>query len=59
MKTKFYCTNPQCCGEDKEGFIMVLPMESIMDEKNVAQMFCPRCKEPLSCCDETETKPCC
>ncbi len=59
MEKKYCCTNPECCKKDREGFTMVLAMESIMDEKNVAQMFCPHCKAPLVFCDETKETPCC
>ena len=47
MKEKFCCTNPKCAKDDKTGIVMTLDDESIMDEKNLAQMFCPRCKSRL------------
>lgn len=52
MKEKFCCTNPECDKEDKEGIVMTLDQESIMDEKNMAQMFCPICKSRLVRCEE-------
>lgn len=52
MKEKFCCTNPHCHKEDKSGIVITLDQESIMDEKNLAQMFCPRCKSRLVRCKE-------
>lgn len=46
MKERFCCTNPDCA-KDNEGIVMTLDEESIMDEKNLAQMFCPKCKSRL------------
>ena len=59
MEKKYCCTNPDCCGKDKEKFKMTLTLEGIMDEQNVAQMFCPHCKEPLVYCDGSEEKKTC
>jgi len=47
MKERFCCTNPKCAKEDKTGIVMTLNDESIMDDKNLAQMFCPICKSRL------------
>lgn len=47
MKERYCCTNPDCAKKDETGIVMTLDDESIMDEKNLAQMFCPRCKSRL------------
>ena len=47
MKEIFRCTNPDCAKDGSNGIVMTLEQESIMDEKNMAQMFCPRCKSRL------------
>ena len=45
MKEKFRCTNEACAKDHPDG--VTLEQESIMDEQNLAQMFCPRCKSRL------------
>lgn len=57
MKEKFCCTNPDCTKEDKDAIVMILDQESIMDEKNMAQMFCPNCKSRLVRCEDTSETP--
>lgn len=43
MKLTFKCTNGSCCqGNDNEHCIN-LQIESVMDEKNMAVLFCPKC----------------
>lgn len=58
MEKKYCCTNPECTKEDKDGFVKVLNQESIMDEQNIAQMFCPRCKERLVRCEDKSQEAC-
>jgi competence CoiA-like predicted nuclease len=58
MEKKYCCTNPECTKEKKEVFVKVLNQESVMDDKNVAQMFCPKCKSRLVLC-EGENKTAC
>jgi hypothetical protein len=53
MKERFCCTNPDCAKEDKTGIVMTLDYEVIMDEKNMAQMFCPKCKSRLTRLEDT------
>lgn len=55
MEKKFCCINPECPQDDEGVFVKVLSQESIMDEQNIAQMFCPRCKSRLvRCQDESQ-----
>lgn len=43
MKLTYKCTNGSCCqGSEKEQCID-LQIESVMDEKNIAVLFCPKC----------------
>ncbi|MCG8687498.1 MAG: hypothetical protein MI892_21660 [Desulfobacterales bacterium] len=56
MEKKYYCNNPECPEGSKEGVVKVLKQESVMDEKNVAQMFCPKCKSRLISYEKEE--PC-
>ena len=54
MEKTYCCTNKECSSGDKDEFVMVLDQESIMDEQNLAQMFCPRCKSRLTKCQEED-----
>ncbi|MCP4748113.1 MAG: hypothetical protein GY874_18560 [Desulfobacteraceae bacterium] len=47
MKLRFKCTNHQCCGENKIEQQLDLPLELVMDENNIAVIFCPKCKQKL------------
>jgi hypothetical protein len=47
MEIKYYCHNCQCTEVLKKTYILTLKLESVMDEKNIAQMFCPHCKSEL------------
>ncbi len=58
MEKKYCCTNPECTKEKKEVFVKVLNQESVMDEQNIAQMFCPRCKARLVLCEDEHKTAC-
>jgi hypothetical protein len=47
MKIKFKCTNGSCRKSNNKAHQLVLPVELVMDEKNMAVMFCPKCKREL------------
>ncbi|WDP91697.1 MAG: hypothetical protein HUN04_19110 [Desulfobacter sp.] len=47
MEKKYVCTNPQCGDNEKDAYVKVVNQESVMDEQNMAQMFCPKCKSRL------------
>lgn len=48
MDIKYYCRNKKCDNLQKKPYILKLDKELVMDEKNIAQMFCPHCKTELS-----------
>lgn len=52
MEKEFYCPNPQCTDKEEGTYVKVLNQESVMDEQNLAQMFCPRCKTRLETSNE-------
>lgn len=52
MKKKYCCTNPECVKDEQTNVAIALDQESVMDEQNVAQMFCPKCKSRLTLCEE-------
>ncbi len=47
MKMTYKCTNGACCKKEKHEQCVHLQIESVMDEKNVAVMFCPKCGSQL------------
>lgn len=47
MEIKYYCHNCQCHEVLEKIYTLTLKLESVMDEKNIAQMFCPHCKSEL------------
>lgn len=47
MTIKYKCTNNGCDENKDHGHRLALPAELVMDEKNVAMMFCPKCKRKL------------
>ncbi|MCG8643558.1 MAG: hypothetical protein MI862_27775 [Desulfobacterales bacterium] len=49
MEIKYYCRNDKCRRAIvKEPYVYTLRVEKIMDEKNIAHMFCPHCKAELN-----------
>ena len=48
MSTKFYCSKKECAKKESETYILELPEEAVMDDSNVAHIFCPRCKSVLT-----------
>lgn len=47
MELQFVCDNCKCREGRKKEYIYRLKIEQVMDEKNIAQMFCPHCKTEL------------
>ena len=46
MKLEFVCHNTGC--QDKDGpYVYRMEIEAVMDEKNLADIFCPRCNRRL------------
>ena len=48
MEIKYYCNNCKCQETLKTAYVLTLKLESVMDEKNIAQMFCPHCRSELT-----------
>ena len=40
---RFYCQNEGCSNSDSTLFFIDLPAEAIMDNNNLATIFCPKC----------------
>lgn len=47
MTIKYQCTNKGCPKKNDHRHRLALPAELVMDEKNVAVMYCPKCKRKL------------
>lgn len=47
MKVKYKCTNVSCRKKGEHEHRVDLPAEMVMDDRNVADMFCPKCKRKL------------
>lgn len=47
MEIKYYCQNKKCKTVEKNSHVLTLKLDDVMDEKNLAQMFCPHCKTEL------------
>ena len=47
MKLKYECTNDWCRRKNDHQQQLDLPAELVMDEQNVAEMYCPKCKRKL------------
>jgi len=47
MEIKYYCQNEKCEIAQEKSYVQKLKLDDVMDEKNIAQMFCPKCKTEL------------
>ena len=47
MDIKFACKNTDCKNEDSDDYVMCIPSEAVMDENNMAAVFCPHCNQKL------------
>jgi NADH pyrophosphatase NudC (nudix superfamily) len=50
---RFYCTSETCGGNGDNPFFIDLPEEAIMDDHNMATVFCPKCGKEMSPVDQT------
>lgn len=48
MEIKYYCNDCKCREIREKAYVYTLKIEQIMDEKNIAQMFCPHCGKELN-----------
>ena len=44
---RFYCHSEACSSLDKGPFFIDLPSEAIMDNNNLATIFCPKCGKEM------------
>ena len=60
MEFSYTCRNQNCCFPGKNNFKMTIDQETVMDERNIATVFCPFCKnemEPDLINDQTVSIP--
>ncbi|MGD8367173.1 MAG: hypothetical protein PVG78_06015 [Desulfobacterales bacterium] len=43
----FYCPEKKCPSTGRDRFVLSLPDEACMDERNMADVFCPHCGNSL------------
>jgi len=49
MQVKYTCDNKRCRYRKERAYELIVPPESIMDDKNIATFFCPHCGQKLKC----------
>jgi aspartate carbamoyltransferase regulatory subunit len=47
MDIVYTCENRQCRSVETTPYLKTLQMDAVMDEKNIATMFCPYCERSL------------
>lgn len=47
MKLKLIFRDDENCKADTKPFLMEINDEAVMDENNMATVFCPHCSRPL------------
>ena len=47
MEIKYSCCNGECRKVLKQPYEYVVKLDHIMDEKNMAQLYCPHCGSEL------------
>ena len=47
MEIKFRCENENCQSPEAQPYVKILEVDAIMDEKNMATLYCPYCKQAL------------
>ena len=55
MDIKLSCSNKNCNYQGSEDYVMCIPAEAVMDEHNMATVFCPHCAQEL--CNPDSCKP--
>jgi len=49
---RFYCHNETCGNHESGLFFIDLPEEAIMDDNNLATIFCPKCGKQMKSFDQ-------
>ena len=53
MKLEFTCNN-DACRQDAAPVVYEMDCEAVMDVRNVASVFCPRCQTPMVLKNESD-----
>jgi hypothetical protein len=54
MVTHYCCSHDATHTAEGKPYLLEIKQETLMDEKNVADMFCPICHAPLTKCTPSE-----
>ena len=57
MNTQYSCPSDRCRKDDGTPYTIEIPGEAVLDENNIANMFCPRCHSPLTRQVQSEDAP--
>ena len=52
MVTHYCCSRDEGHTAEGKTYLLEIKHETLMDEKNVADMFCPICHAPLTKCSQ-------
>ena len=50
MEFSYSCPNNNCSYPGKNQFTMTIDEQAVMDDKNMAAVFCPFCKKEMTFC---------
>ena len=50
MEFSYSCPNNNCSYPGKNHFTMTIDEQAVMDDKNMATVFCPFCKKEMTFC---------
>ena len=48
MEFHYTCRNSNCCYPGKDEFKMTIDEQAVMDDNNMATVFCPFCKKEMT-----------
>jgi hypothetical protein len=51
MEFSYICNHTLCSYPGKDPFVMTLDGQSVMDDNNLATVFCPFCKKEMNITD--------
>ncbi len=53
---RFFCHNDKCSSDQRGLFFIDLPEEAVMDQNNLATIFCPKCGRKMTPCGKKAPK---
>jgi hypothetical protein len=46
-RIQYVCSDKACCEQTETPFMVEFPPEALLDEKNIATLFCSRCSKKM------------